>query len=316
MNETKNITPSKLLTISDNNAGQRIDNFLFTYLKKIPKSRIYKMLRKGEVRVNKKRIDQLYRLKLNDQVRIPPFWGVPVEVKGRPSDSSINLLQSRILYEDANLLILNKPTGIAAHGGSGINFGVIEILRYSNPNLKNLELAHRLDRETSGCIILAKKRSILCQLHELMRTGKVTKRYYLLVRGQWQPGEYRVSLPLLKNVLRSGERIVRVDKEGKESITIFRPQRVFADATLVEAELQTGRTHQIRVHAAHSGHPIAGDEKYGSKEFNAHMRSLGLKRLFLHSYEISFMLADGKKINVTAVLDDDLQTLLGQLERV
>ena len=302
--QTKIKTESANITIAEDFAGQRVDNFLFNKLKNIPKTRIYKMVRKGEVRVNKRRVSAFYKLQADDVLRLPPFWSDATEAPRRPTDKVVHSLDDKIIYEDDALLIINKPSGMASHGGSGISFGVIETLRHARPEIKNLELVHRLDRDTSGCLVLAKKRSALRALHELIRNGAITKQYVLLVKGKWQGDERKVDLPLLKNQLSSGERIVRVNSEGKDSITIFRPREVYADSSLIEAELRTGRTHQIRVHAAHIGHPIAGDEKYGDKEFNQEMKSRGLKRLFLHAERIAFTLPNGRKIDIKAKLDD------------
>lgn len=315
VHKNKLMTKSNSLIVSTDTAGQRIDNFLFNKLKNIPKSRIYRMLRHGEVRVNKGRIGPSYKLLPGDCIRIPPFWN-PSETesaKGKPGSNLIKLLLNSVIFEDDRILVINKPTGIASHGGSGINFGVIEILRAARSDLKTLELVHRLDRDTSGCIILAKKRSALRELHELIRNGEIYKKYILLVRDHWENGERVVDAPLLKNQLSFGERIVTVKQTGKESVTIFRPIRVGANMSLVEAELRTGRTHQIRVHAAHIGYPIAGDEKYGDKKFNHRMSLLGLKRLFLHAKEMRFVWPDGGKVNLVASLDPELERTIKQI---
>ncbi|EKE01250.1 MAG: hypothetical protein ACD_21C00185G0001 [uncultured bacterium] len=304
---------SNKLVVDADSAGQRIDNFLFNKMKNVPKSRIYKMLRGGEVRVNGGRIGPSYKIQSNDLIRIPPFWSDPEEIKNEPKSNLIKLLLDSIIFEDDRILVVNKPSGIASHGGSGINFGVIEILRSARPDLRALELVHRLDRDTSGCIVLAKKRSSLRELHQLIRDGKILKKYILLVRGHWDGGERIVSAPLLKNQLSSGERIVTVTQEGKESTTIFQPIRSGANISLLDAELKTGRTHQIRVHATHIGYPIAGDEKYGDKEFNQEMRLLGLKRLFLHAKEMRFVWSDGVKVNLVASLDSQLEQIIHQI---
>lgn len=313
--QDKTKTKSTSLIINEDYAGQRIDNFLFNKLKNIPKSRIYGMLRHGEVRINKGRIGPSYKIQPNDSIRIPPFWvwDEAEEVKGKPGKNLIKLLLDSIIFEDNKILVVNKPTGIASHGGSGINFGVIEILRAARPDLKNLELVHRLDRDTSGCIVLAKKRSSLRQLHELIRGGMIFKKYILLVRGQWKGGERIVNAPLLKNQLSFGERIITVAQAGKESVTIFRPIKVSYEMSLIEAELKTGRTHQIRVHATHIGYPIAGDEKYADKEFNSKMKALGLNRLFLHAKEIRFSWPDGAKVNLVASVDQQLEQMIQAL---
>lgn len=302
------------LTIEPDFAEQRIDNFLVTRLKGVPKTRIYRLLRKGEVRVNKKRIDPSYRLKAGDQVRIPPVKMDVPKKPVQPNKNLMDLLFNRILYEDKSLLIINKPSGIAVHGGSGVKLGLVEALRNMYPKFPHLELAHRLDSDTSGCLVLAKKRGVLKELHDLFRNGQVNKVYWALTKGHWKPAELRVEASLQKNYLTGGERIVRVNTEGKASLTVFKTLETYKEASLVEATLYTGRTHQIRVHAQFRGHPIAGDEKYGNKEFDKHMRQLGLKRLFLHSHRIEFTLpSTGEFIAVSAPLDEDLESVLKDL---
>lgn len=306
---------SNNLIINEDAAGQRIDNFLFNKLNSIPKTRIYRMLRHGEVRVNKGRIKPSYKIQANDLIRIPPFWstGETARLQTKPGNNLTNLLLNNIIFEDDKVLVINKPVGIASHGGSGINFGVIEILRAARPDLKNLELAHRLDRDTSGCIVLAKKRSSLRELHELIRNGKIYKKYVLLSCGYWKNGERIVDAPLLKNQLSSGERIVKVTKNGKASVTVFRPIKTRENISLLEAELKTGRTHQIRVHATHIGYPIVGDEKYGDKIFNHKMSLLGFNRLFLHAKEIRFVWPDGVKANFVANIDQQFNNIIQQV---
>jgi 23S rRNA pseudouridine955/2504/2580 synthase len=308
-------TSVQYLTVDADFSGQRIDNFLVTYLKSIPKTRIYRIIRKGEVRVNKKRIAPSYRLQAGDQLRLPPLdLETPAPPK-KPSQRLTEMLANRILYEDKNLLIINKPAGIPVHGGSGVSLGLIEAMQHLYPKLPQLELAHRLDADTSGCLILAKKRSILRELHELLRTGKILKIYRALTKGHWKKTALRVDAPLLKNHLSSGERIVRVNPEGKASVTLFNPLEIFPHATFMEVILETGRTHQIRVHAQYRGHPLAGDEKYGDREFNKKMREDGLKRLFLHAYSLELVLpSTGERIQVTAPLENDLQNVLTTLK--
>ncbi len=299
------------LTIDPDYAGQRIDNFLLTRLKGVPKTRIYRILRKGEVRVNKKRIDPSYRLQAGDQVRVPPVQMSEQTAPETPSRSLMTLLSQRILYEDNQLFIINKPSGIPVHGGSQVKIGIVEALRCMYPKLPHLELAHRLDADTSGCLVLAKKRGVLKELHQLLREGKMRKIYWALTKGHWKSTELRVDVPLQKNHLSSGERIVKVDQEGKSSLTVFVPLETFAGMTLVEAHLHTGRTHQIRVHAQYRHHPIAGDPKYGDKTFNKQMREQGLKRLFLHANSIEFLLpSTGEVVRVSAPLDADLKACL------
>jgi 23S rRNA pseudouridine955/2504/2580 synthase len=307
--------PLHFLQIDEHHAGQRIDNFLITKLKGLPKSRLYRVLRKGEVRVNKKRIKPDYRLQIGDIVRVPPLrLSAPATENKKPSLNTKQTLLDRIVYEDKNILIINKPFGIAVHGGSGVSFGVIETLRHGRPQEKFLELAHRLDRDTSGCLMLAKKSSVLKELHELLRNGKITKIYLALVKGHWPKQVHVIDAPLKKDQLRSGERMVNVDQEGKFAVTEFRVIQRFENSTLVEATLKTGRTHQIRVHAAHAGHPITGDEKYGDKEFNKQLRAHGCKRLFLHAASLNFILpSTGQSISVKAGLEADLKKCLANL---
>lgn len=296
-------------------AGQRIDNFLMTHLKGVPKTHVYRILRKGEVRVNKKRVQPSYRIQANDQVRIPPLSLEEKKTPQRPTQQLMDYLASRILFEDKGLLIINKPPGIPVHGGSQVKLGLVEVLRYMFPKSPHLELAHRLDSDTSGCLILAKKRGILKEMHEMFRQGKVHKIYWALTKGHWKKSEYRVEVSLMKNQLSSGERIVRVDDAGKASITLFHPLKTYAHAMLVEATLLTGRTHQIRVHSQYRQHEIAGDEKYGDREFNKRMRQLGLNRLFLHAFMLEFDLpSTGQHIKVNAPLDKDLEEYLKMLE--
>ncbi|MGL5605596.1 MAG: 23S rRNA pseudouridine(955/2504/2580) synthase RluC, partial [Plesiomonas sp.] len=282
-------TKVQILTVSDDEAGQRIDNYLRTRLKGVPKSMLYRILRKGEVRVNKKRIKPEYKLLAGDDVRVPPIR--MSEKEDAPISAKLNRvaqLSDCILYEDEGLLVLNKPSGTAVHGGSGLSFGVIEGLRALRPEARFLELVHRLDRDTSGILLVAKKRSVLRDLHEQLRVKTVQKDYLALVRGQWQKHCRAVQAPLIKNVLQSGERIVRVSTEGKPSETRFEIVERFEHATLVKASPITGRTHQIRVHTLHAGHPIAFDDKYGDRDFDATLAGSGLNRLFLHAAAIRF----------------------------
>jgi 23S rRNA pseudouridine955/2504/2580 synthase len=304
------------VTIDENYNGQRLDNYLIRILKGVPKSRIYRIIRKGEVRINKKRAKPEQRLETGDMVRIPPIQLATPQIPSLPKKGLTTDIEKHIQYEDENLLILNKPSGIAVHGGSGVNFGVIELLRMSRRDAKFLELVHRLDRDTSGCLLVAKKPSVLKQLHELLREGGVDKRYLALVKGHWPKKQVEVSAPLLKYQTRAGERIVTINaEEGKTSLTEFHVLQYFENCTLVEAIPHTGRTHQIRVHAAYMQHPIAGDEKYGDKEFNKIMRAVGLKRLFLHAASLSFYLEEkDKAISVKAGLDDDMKTILKRME--
>lgn len=311
--------------ISEEMVGQRIDNFLLKQLKGVPKSKIYKLIRKGEVRVNKGRIKPLYKLCMGDEVRIPPVRVSESDIV-IPGKSVQEIIESNIIFEDESYLAVNKPSGLAVHGGSGISFGLIEGLRASRPNAPFLELIHRLDRDTSGCILIAKKRSRLREIHELIRENKVEKKYLLLVSGKWSKRKTRVDLPLKKSVLSGGERYVKVSPEGKESITDFRIIESFnnsspiestpIEATLIEAILQTGRTHQIRVHTSHNSHPIIGDTKYGDKEVNSKFKEVGLKRLFLHAHMLEFVLpSSGKKYCIEAGLPDELEKVVTKLRK-
>ncbi|MGL5661166.1 MAG: 23S rRNA pseudouridine(955/2504/2580) synthase RluC [Aeromonas sp.] len=306
----------QLLTIEAEHEGQRIDNFLKTQLKGVPKSLIYRILRKGEVRVNKKRIKPEYKLCANDVVRVPP---VRVAEKNELPSANLGVIQrleSQILFEDDAMIVLNKPSGMAVHGGSGLSFGVIEGLRALRPDARFLELVHRLDRDTSGVLLVAKKRSALRSLHEQLRIKTMRKQYLALVRGAWQSHVKVVNAPLRKNDLQSGERVVRVSADGKPSETRFRIARQFADSTLIECSPSTGRTHQIRVHTLHAGHPIACDDKYGDAAFDDNMRKLGLKRLFLHAWKLSFTHpVDSREMQVEAPLAPELDTFLNKLTR-
>ena len=305
----------QLVEIGPELAGQRVDNYLLGRLKGAPRSLIYRILRRGEVRVNKGRIRPDYRLQAGDLLRIPPVRLEPRQAPSRPADAVLRQLAAAILYEDDRILVLNKPSGLAVHGGSGLRYGVIEGLRALRPEARYLELVHRLDRETSGCLLIARRRSALRILHELLRENRIDKRYLALVRGRWADGRRVVEAPLRKNVLRSGERIVRVDPAGKPSRSVFRPLAVGELASLMEVRLDTGRTHQIRVHAAHIGHPIAGDEKYGDPDFDRRLREMtGLNRLFLHARSLRIPWPDRESLEVIAPLDDTLTRTLEILE--
>ena len=294
--------------------GQRIDNFLRTLLKGVPKSLIYRILRKGEVRVNKKRVKPEYKLQPDDQLRIPPIRISEANEAPSTKLDKVASLESHILYEDEVLIVLNKPSGMEVHGGSGLSFGVIEALRALRPTQKFLELVHRLDRDTSGCLLIAKKRSTLKHLHEQLRDRKVDKRYQALVSGEWPENRYKVNAPLLKNTVKSGERVVLVNDEGKPSETRYRILQKLKDATLVEASPITGRTHQIRVHCLHAGHPIACDDKYGDDEFAHRMHKIGLKRLFLHAHSLAFIHPrTDERVSFNAPLDKQLSYTLKRM---
>lgn len=281
----------------------------------MPKSLIYRIVRKGEVRVNKGRIKPEYKLQADDIVRVPPVR--VAEKNEAPISTKLNKvaeLEHQILYDDDVMLVINKPSGIAVHGGSGLSFGVIEALRALRPQARFLELVHRIDRDTSGLLLVAKKRSALRSLHEQLREKVVQKDYLALVRGQWQSHVKVIKAPLLKNELASGERIVRVSEEGKPSETRFVIEERYSTATLVKASPITGRTHQIRVHTQYAGHPIALDDKYGDREFDQKMQQVGLNRLFLHAHSIRFVHPKtGEEMVVTAPLDKQLKAVLAKL---
>jgi 23S rRNA pseudouridine955/2504/2580 synthase len=316
MSEVKQNSPKvRKVVVEADHAGQRIDNFLLGLLKGVPKSYVYRVLRRGEVRLNKGRVAASQRLQEGDVIRVPPVRVAEREIPPEPGTRVLERLEQAILYEDKRLLVLNKPSGIAVHGGSGVQYGVIEALRALRPEERQLELVHRLDRDTSGCLLIAKRRSVLRILHELLRGDGVEKRYLALVAGRWEQDRETVKAPLRKNTLRSGERVVRVDREGKPATTRFRVLERFADATLLEAQLLTGRTHQIRVHLAHLGTPVLGDEKYGDADANRRFRELGLRRLFLHAESLAIHWPEaGEGVQrFEAPLEPELQQLLERL---
>ena len=319
MTNEKIVNPNvQFLTISDDEAGQRIDNYLLSKLKGVPKSLIYRIVRKGEVRISKGRIKPEYKLQAGDILRIPP---VRISEKEQPQISNklnkVNQLENQIIFEDDYLLAINKPSGIAVHGGSGLSFGVIEALRALRPEARFLELVHRLDRDTSGILLIAKKRSVLRHLHEQLRIKIIQKDYLALVRGQWQSHCKVVQAPLLKNELSGGERIVRVSEQGKPSETRFSIEERYIAATLIKASPITGRTHQIRVHTQYAGHPIALDDKYGDAEFDRQMRELGLDRLFLHAFSLCFEHPKtGETLRLNAPLDGKMKNILQKLRAI
>lgn len=301
------------LTVDATRAGQRLDNFLIGLLKGVPRSRIYRILRAGEVRVNGGRVRPARRLEAGDVVRVPPVR------EGRERSAAVPgnqfaWLTKRIIYEDEDLLAIDKPAGFAVHTGSGVSVGVIEAMRALRPTAAMLELVHRLDRDTSGCLLLAKRRPALLALHAQLRGGGIEKRYLALVQGIWRGRERRVELGLERNRLRAGERKVAVTQAGRNAVSRFIPRQGFARATLIEIELLTGRTHQARVHAAHIGHPIAGDQKYGDRDFNRALRAYGLKRLFLHAAELRFTHpTGGSTIAIEAPLAPELSAILDRI---
>jgi 23S rRNA pseudouridine955/2504/2580 synthase len=309
------------LLVDEASEGQRIDNFLAKMLKGVPKSHIYRILRSGEVRVNKGRIDASYKLAIGDLVRVPPIRMAATSTSPKPAVTT--LLEKHIIFEDEALLVLDKPAGLAVHGGSGVSRGVIEQLRLERPKAKFLELVHRLDRETSGVLMVAKKRSALVALHEMIRQNQTDKRYLMLVTGEWKEQKKRVVLDLQKYTLPNGERRVNVvtdkskDKynERQVSETVFYLKQSFVGFSLLEAMLVTGRTHQLRVQLAHLGFPIAGDDKYGNFDHNKLLHKKGLKRMFLHSFETKLKHPlSSVALTLTAPLPTELETFIQQLE--
>jgi 23S rRNA pseudouridine955/2504/2580 synthase len=306
-------TPVQHFEVSEDEAGQRLDNCLHKRLVSLPRTRIFRLIRKGEVRVNGKRAAPELRLQLGDKVRIPPVRLEAPEAPPRPGTQIKDSIARSIVHEDERLLVLDKPAGIAVHGGSGVSSGVIEALRALRPD-ETLELVHRLDRETSGCLLVARRPAALRTLHALLREGAFEKRYLTLVKGSWQLGSKRIDVPLRTDTRVGGERTVRAAAGGKPSVSDFRPVQFFGrTATLMEVTLRTGRTHQIRVHAAHAGHPVAGDEKYGDAAFNEELRSLGLRRMFLHAHSVSFSWPQGAEFSVNAPLPPDLAAVVETL---
>ncbi|MGB1201534.1 MAG: 23S rRNA pseudouridine(955/2504/2580) synthase RluC [Cognaticolwellia aestuarii] len=307
----------RFFTIDSEDAGQRIDNFLVKTLKGVPKSMLYRLLRKGEIRVNKKRTKPEYKLVDEDIIRVAP---IRVSENTNTVSTQLNVvanLEQQILFEDERLIVINKPSGMAVHGGSGLSFGLIEALRALRPDARMLELVHRLDRDTSGCLVVAKKRSALRHLHEQLRNKTVQKFYHALVKGRWSTKLTRVTESLKKNDLKSGERVVVVDNiNGKESETRFKVLQHYKNATLVRAFPVTGRTHQIRVHCQTKGHSIACDAKYGHEDFDLEMKNLGLKRLFLHAASIEFTHPlSNERIKIEAPLEPSLEKVLKKLTK-
>jgi len=300
--------------VSSGQVGRRIDNYLTGFLKNIPKTRIYRMLRRGEVRVNGGRVKQDYRLQEEDIIRIPPLFKDSRSGQGAvlliPPVRLQAIVRDSVIYEDDFLLAINKPAGLAVHAGSGEQYGVIEVMRLLRPECASLELVHRLDKLTSGCLLLAKEHRYLRELHEMLRENRVQKRYIALLYGKI-PHKLEVALPLMKNELRSGERMVQVDASGKAARTVFYLEKYCHDASLVRVEITTGRTHQIRVHAAHCAHPVAGDPKYGNRDFNRTLRKAGLHRMFLHAESLTLQLPmTGKVTHISAPLTDELGMFL------
>ena len=301
-------TKVRKVSIDADNAGQRIDNFLRRELPGVPKGRLYRLLRRGEVRVNSGRVRAEYKLQEGDEVRIPP---ARINKEGAPPSARMSeAILDHVLFEDKRLLVIDKPTGVAVHGGSGISHGVIELLRHARPDLHELSLVHRLDRETSGCLVLAKRRSALRALHQKFRDGVVEKNYIALAVGDWQIGEQLIDAPLLVRHRQGGERYVIVDDEGKQARTRIRLSRRHGKYSLLQCSPLTGRTHQIRVHAQAAGFPLLGDERYGDPDANYQAKREGLPRLFLHAQSIAFPDDSGNELHFTAPLADDLERFL------
>jgi 23S rRNA pseudouridine955/2504/2580 synthase len=316
MAEVEPAPPAKVQQVEagERGAGQRLDNFLGRILKDVPKTHIFRVIRKGEVRVNGKRAKPDQRLLASDIVRVPPVRTGAAAPPRRASPAMIEGLTGAIVYEDPRLLVIDKPAGVAVHGGSGVSFGVIEALRSARPD-ETLELVHRIDRDTSGLLLIARKPAALRMLHALMRDGEVEKKYLALVKGKWELGQKRIDVPLRTDIRVGGERTVKAHESGKEAVSVFKPVQFFGKkATLVEVSLETGRTHQIRVHAAHAGYPLAGDEKYGEEDFNAKAKEWGLKRMFLHAHHLSFTWPDtGVVFSASAPLPAELAAVVDAL---
>ena len=310
-------SPVTLHIVSADEAGQRIDNFLMRHFKTVPRSRVYRLVRKGEVRVNRKRVDAEYRIQEGDEVRLPPVHIDAGDEPGRPSSSLLELLERAVIFQDKHLLVVDKPAGVAVHGGSGMSFGVIEALRASRPR-ESLELVHRLDRDTSGVLLVARDRSTLTALHALIRNGGMHKTYMALVAGSWQLGTKRIDAPLATDNREHGERHVRVAPAGKDSVSVFKPLQFFGSlATLMEVDIPTGRTHQIRVHASFAGHPLLGDDKYGDRDRNAELKQYGLKRTFLHAQSVAFEWpGSGVPFHVSAPLPVELAAVVDAITPV
>lgn len=302
----------RYVEIDESREGQRLDNFLLGQLKGVPKSHVYRVLRKGEVRVNSGRAAADYRLQAGDRIRIPPLRQGE---KARPSQpKALEWLQERVLFEDDDLMVIDKPSGLPVHGGSGVTTGLIEGLRAARADVPMLELVHRLDRGTSGCLLIAKRRAVLLKLHQMLRDGQIEKRYIALVRGRWRGGPRDISAPLERGDAQGGRRKIEVGDDGKEAKSRFHPAGFFGPATLMEIRLYTGRMHQARVHSVVAGHPIAGDDKYGERDFNRELRPLGLRRLFLHAARLRFAHpTTGNMMEIDSPLPNELNTVLERL---
>jgi len=302
--------------IDEEYAGQRLDNFLLGSLKGVPRSHVYRLVRSGQVRVNSRRVGPGYRIRAGDRIRIPPVRRTAQPLVQRPAGIDLDWLAQRIVFEDERIVLLDKPAGLAVHGGSGVNLGCIEALRLLRPEARSLELVHRLDRATSGCLLIAKRRSALRALHEILRAHRMHKYYLALAAGSWPRKLRRVDQALTKATAGAQAR-VRVDADGKPSVTFFEPLARFGNvATLLGVRLETGRTHQIRVHAAAAGHPLGGDPRYGSERFNAELANLGLGRLFLHAATLSFRWPQTDEyFGVSVPLPQELRVVVNKLAR-
>ncbi|MCO6441169.1 MAG: RluA family pseudouridine synthase [Nitrococcus mobilis] len=297
------------IQIASEYEGQRLDNFLLRELKGLPRTRLYRLLRQGQVRVNGGRVRPEYRLRRGDRLRLPPMRLRERELGGAPSARILQRIEQAVLYENEQLLILDKPSGLAVHGGSGLAYGVIEAIRARRPGTLSLDLAHRLDRDTSGCLIITKRRETLQQIHALMRSNQVEKRYLALLKGKLESA-MRVEAPLERRPGQGLLQPMRVSSGGRRALTVFRPIGRYCGWTLVNVVLHTGRMHQIRVHAAYSGHPVVGDERYGDPQANHTLRRFGLRRLFLHASRVAFALPGQDKLVVHAALGEELATVL------
>jgi 23S rRNA pseudouridine955/2504/2580 synthase len=307
--ERNNASPGvRLVTVADERDGQRIDNFLSSQLKGVPKSLVYRLLRTGQVRINGKRAKPDTRVSGGDEVRIPPVRVAAAGEPVRPGKSLLQRIGQSIIFEDRDFLVIDKPAGLASHGGSGLDFGAIELLRAARPG-ETLELAHRLDRDTSGVLVLTRRRAALTALQQMIRDGEIVKQYLALLGGHPKSAKFDVNVPLRKSTLQGGERMVRVSDDGKPALTTFKVISSYAATSLAEVTLYTGRTHQIRVHAQYVGHPLAGDEKYGERDLNRRMRDFGLRRLFLHAARFEFAMND-KTYSFSAPLAPDLAGVL------
>lgn len=302
----------RMVEVAVEEAGQRLDNFLLRHVAGVPKTRIYRAIRKGEVRVNKGRAKPEYRVQSGDAVRIPPLSARESDTPAKPSKGWEQRIRDAVLVDNSDLLVINKPTGLAVHGGSGVRLGLIESLRSLFPEARYLELVHRLDRDTSGLVLIAKNARVLRELHSQLREDRVDKRYWALVAGKWPAYQKSVSAPLAKRHTVSGERIVKVAADGKAAKTDIRVLERLPSATLVEAKPISGRTHQIRVHAQHVGHPILGDSKYQSDQSIQATAGANLKRLFLHAKAIAFNVA-GERYEIECPLGDELESVLARL---